>query len=89
MKNKYGVDMKWDVKERSLKIENAKNIHLNKILKKVTSFFTWFSDCQIMSKEEYKIKPTYIGDFHSYKDDMKKKVIKVMHRVNQIVDSKL
>lgn len=89
MKNKYDIEIQWDVKEKSLKIENAKNIHLNKILTKVSNFFTWFSDCQIISKEEYKIKPVYIGDWHAYSKEMKNKIFKVMDRVNQIVDSKL
>ena len=70
MKNKYDIDIQWDVNEKSLKIENAKNIHLNKILTKVSNFFTWFSDCQIISKEEYKIKPVYIGDSHAYSKEM-------------------
>jgi hypothetical protein len=89
MKNKYDIQIKFDVKEKCLNIENAKNIDLKKILNKVSNFFTWFSDCQVILKEDYKIKPTYIGDSHSYTKEMKNKISKVMDRVNQIVDSKL
>ena len=88
MKNKFAVDLEWDLKEKALKVTNAKNFQLNKLVTKVASFFKWFCDCQIISQEEFKIKPQYIGDGHPAKDT-RSKLARVMDRVNQLVDSKL
>jgi hypothetical protein len=79
----YNVPITWDCKKSTFKVEKAKNIVLSKIIYKLTSFMNWFCQCQVITREEFKIKPQYIGAFKSLKPEA------IMNRINSIVDSKI
>lgn len=88
MQNNYGVNIEWELVaiDRFLIVKNAKNMHIDKLMTKLLNFFRWFADSQLICNEDFKIHPRYIEENQITSSEAR---LKIMERVNQIVDSQI
>lgn len=88
MQNNYGVNIEWELVaiDRFLIVKNAKNMHIDKLMTKLLNFFRWFADSQLICNEDFKIHPRYIEENQILSSEAR---LKIMERVNQIVDSQI
>ncbi len=56
------------------------------IIKKITDILDWFSDCKTISQFYYNLKPQNLN-LQPFSHRLKGELIKIMKRINQIVDS--
>ena len=88
MQNNYGVNIRWKLSaiDRFLIVKNAKNMHIDRLMTKLLNFFRWFADSQLIYKEDFKIHPRRIEENQILSSEAR---LKIMYRVNNIVDSQI